>query len=54
VSIGVLTVLYILPDLIAILRRVDILAVVVILKPISIGWLAALVIACMMPCRGNR
>jgi hypothetical protein len=37
VSIGVLTVLYILPDLIGILRGVGILSVVVILKPVPIG-----------------
>ena len=52
--IGALTVLYILPTLVGILRRVGSLAVVVILNLFPIAWPAALVAACMMPGRQDR
>ena len=52
--IGALAVLYILPTLVGILRRVGSLAVVVILNLFPIAWRAALVAACMMPGRQDR
>jgi hypothetical protein len=52
--IGALALLYILPTLIDILRRVDGLAVVVILNLFPIAWPAALMVACMMPRREDR
>jgi hypothetical protein len=52
--IGALAVLYILPTLIGILRRVGILVAVVILNLFPIAWPAVLVVACMMPGRQDR
>jgi hypothetical protein len=48
---GALAVLYVLPTLIGVLRHVEILALVVILNLFPIVWPAALVAACMMPCK---
>src|ERR1700678_3169129 len=47
--IGALAVLYVLPTLIGVLRHVESLALVVILKLFPIAWPAALMAACMMP-----
>jgi len=44
-------VLYVLPTLIGVLRHVESLALVVILNLFPIAWPAALVAACMMPCK---
>jgi len=52
--IDALAVLYIVPILIGILRRVGILAVVVILNLFPIAWPAVLVVACMTPGRRDR
>ncbi len=49
--IGALAVLYVLPTLIGVLRHVESLALVVILNLFPIAWPAALVAACMMPCK---
>ncbi len=46
--------LYILPTLIGILRRVGILIAVVILNLFPIAWPAVLVVACIMPSRQDR
>jgi Sec-independent protein secretion pathway component TatC len=48
---GALAVLYVLPTLIGMLRHVEILAPVVILNLFPIAWPAALVAACIMPCK---
>ena len=48
---GALAVLYVLPTLIGVLRHVEILALVVILNLFPIVWPAALVAACIMPCK---
>jgi hypothetical protein len=50
--IGLLTglaALYILPTMIAVIRRVESIALVVFLNCFPIAWPAALVMACMMP-----
>ena len=52
--IGALALLYILPTLIAILRRAEGLAMVVILNTIPVAWPAALIAACMMPRSNDR
>ena len=49
--IGALAVLPVLPTLIGVLRHVESLALVVILNLFPIAWPAALVAACMMPCK---
>jgi Superinfection immunity protein len=51
--IGALAVLYLLPILIAVIRHAEDLWLVVLLTalPTGIGWLAALVMSCMMPRR---
>ena len=49
--IGALAVLYVLPTLIGVLRHVESLALVVILNLFPIAWPAALVAACMIPCK---
>ena len=49
--IGALAVLYVLPTLIGVLRHVESLALVMILNLFPIAWPAALVAACMMPCK---
>jgi hypothetical protein len=46
VSLGTL---YVLPTVIAVVRNVESIALVVILNCFPIAWLAALIIACMMP-----
>ena len=52
--IGALAVLYVLPVLIAVLRRVEGLAMVVILNAFPIAWPAALIAACVLPRRDDR
>jgi hypothetical protein len=49
--IGALAVLYALPTLIALLRRAEGIAMVVILNVVPVAWPAALVAACLMPRR---
>ena len=51
-----LVVLYILPSLIGAVRRVEGLGwlIVVNLIPTGVGWLAAIVLACMLPRRDPR
>jgi hypothetical protein len=52
--IGALAVLYALPTLIALLRRAEGIAMVVILNVVPVAWPAALVAACLMPRRDDR
>ncbi len=52
--IGALAVLYVLPVLIAVLRRVEGLAMVVILNAFPVAWPAALIAACLLPRRDDR
>lgn len=52
--IGILALLYILPTLIAVLRRAGGVATVVILNTIPVAWPAALIAACMLPRRDDR
>jgi hypothetical protein len=47
-------VLYVLPTVIAVFRRVENIAVVVFLNCLPIAWPAALVMACMMPGRDGQ
>jgi hypothetical protein len=46
-----LAVLYITPTLIGVFRKVENLALVIILNTIPVGWPAALLAACMLPRR---
>jgi hypothetical protein len=52
--IGALAVLYALPTIIALLRRAEGIAMVVILNVLPVAWPAALVAALMMPRRDDR
>jgi hypothetical protein len=52
--IAALAVLYALPAIIALLRRVEGMAMVVILNVFPVAWAAALVAACLMPRRDDR
>lgn len=47
--IGGLAFVYGLPVIIALIRNVESIALVVIFNVVPVGWLAALVLACMMP-----
>lgn len=49
-----LAVLYALPVIIAVLRRVEGVAMVVILNVVPVAWPAALAAACLMPRRDDR
>ena len=49
-----LGVLYVLPTVIAVFRRVGNIAVVVFLTYLPIAWPAALVVACMTPGRDDH
>jgi hypothetical protein len=49
-----LAVLYALPVTIAVLRRAEGIAMVVILTVVPVGWPAALVAACLMPRRDDH
>jgi hypothetical protein len=49
-----LAVLYALPTIIAVLRRAEGIAMVVILNALPVAWPAALVAALMMPRRDDR
>ena len=49
-----LGVLYVLPTVIAVFRRVENIGVVVFLNCLPIAWPAALVVACMMPGRDDQ
>ena len=49
-----LGVLYVLPTVIAVFRRVENIAVVVFLNCLPVAWPAALVMACMMPGRDDQ
>lgn len=51
---GALAVLYALPTIIAVLRRAEGVALVVILNVVPVAWPAALVAALMMPRRDDR
>ncbi len=46
--------LYVLPTVIAVFRRVENIAVVVVLTCLPIAWPAALVVAWMMPGRDDQ
>ena len=46
--------LYVLPTVIAVFRRVENIAVVVVLTCLPIAWPAALVVACMVPGRDDQ
>jgi hypothetical protein len=52
--ISALAVLYALPTIIALLRRAEGIAMVVILNAFPIAWPAALIAACLMPRRDDR
>jgi hypothetical protein len=52
--IATLAVLYALPTIIAIVRRAEGIAMVVILNVVPVAWPAALVAACMLPRREDR
>ena len=45
--------LYVLPTMIAVFRRVENIGLVVFLNCFPIAWQAALVMACMMPCKAD-
>jgi Superinfection immunity protein len=49
-----LVLLYFLPTMIGIIRKVESLGLLIFLNvlPTGIGWLAAMVMAFMLPCRG--
>lgn len=47
--LAALAALYVLPTIIAMVRRVESIALVVFLNCFPVAWPAALVIACMMP-----
>ena len=49
--IAVLAALYVLPTMIAVIRRVESIGLVVFLNCLPIAWPAALLVACMMPRR---
>jgi hypothetical protein len=49
-----LAVLYALPTIIALLRRAEGIAMVIILNVVPVAWPAALVTACLMPRRDDR
>jgi hypothetical protein len=49
-----LAALYVTPTLIGIVRKVENLALVVILNTMPIAWPAALLVACMMPRKDGR
>lgn len=49
-----LAVLYALPVIIAIVRRADGIATVVILNVLPVAWPAALIAACLLPRRDER
>ena len=44
-----LVAIYILPTVIGIARQIDGLGLVICLNVFPVGWLAALILACMMP-----
>ena len=52
--IGGLAIGYALPVIIAIIRRVDGIALVVIFNVIPMGWPAALLLACTLPRRDDQ
>jgi hypothetical protein len=52
--IAALAVLYALPTIIAVLRRAEGIAMVIILNVVPVAWPAALVAACLMPRRDDR
>jgi hypothetical protein len=49
-----LGVLYALPTIVGLVRRVEGMAMVVILNVVPVAWPAALVAACLMPRRDDR
>lgn len=49
--IAALAALYVLPTMIAVIRRVESIGLVVFLNCFPIAWPAALLMACMMPRR---
>jgi hypothetical protein len=52
--IPALVVLYAMPTIIAVIRRVEGVAMVVILNVVPVAWPAALVTACLLPRRDDR
>jgi hypothetical protein len=52
--ISALAVLYALPVIIAVVRRADSIAMVVILNVVPVAWPAALIAACLLPRRNDR
>jgi hypothetical protein len=52
--IGALGVLYALPTIIGLVRRVGDMAMVVVLNVVPVAWPAALVAACLLPRRDDR
>jgi hypothetical protein len=49
--IGGLMLGYILPSIIAIVRRVECLALVIIQNTLPVAWPAAMILACFMPAK---
>lgn len=49
--IAIVALVYILPTLIAVLRRVESLGLVVVFNVIAVGWPAALILAVALPRR---
>lgn len=48
---GGLALVYFLPIIIGIIRKVECLALVIILNMLPVGWPAAMILACFMPPR---
>jgi hypothetical protein len=49
--IGGLALVYFLPSIVGIARRVECLALVIILNTLPVAWPAAMILACFMPTR---
>jgi hypothetical protein len=47
--IGGLALVYFLPTIIGIIRKVECLALVIILNTLPVAWPAAMILACFMP-----
>lgn len=50
---GGLALAYCLPTIIGVIRRVESLALVIILNTLPIAWPAAMILACLMPAKDD-